>query len=87
MPQQARIVLIRLSRVPLIDQSGLYALEDILIDLVQQGITPLLVGVKKQPEYLMPTIGIIGKLIPEKHCFASFQKCKQWLQSNLNSFE
>lgn len=87
LPEQARIVLIRLSRVPLIDQSCLYALEDVLIDLVQQGITPLLVGVKKQPEYLMRTIGIIGKLIPEKHCFASFQKCRQWLQSNLNSFE
>ena len=35
LPSSAQIVLIRMSRMPLIDQSGLYALEDVLIDLVQ----------------------------------------------------
>ena len=86
LPRSAQIVLIRMSRMPLIDQSGLYALEDVLIDLVQQGITPLLVGVKKQPEYLMRAIGIIGKLVEEEHHFSNFEKCRHWIQVNLNRF-
>lgn len=86
LPSSAKIVLIRMSRMPLIDQSGLYALEDILIDLTQQGITPLLVGVKKQPEYLMRTIGIIGKLVDEAHNFSNFEKCRNWIQVNLERF-
>ena len=79
LPSSAQIVLIRMSRMPLIDQSGLYALEDVLIDLVQQGVTPLLVGVKKQPEYLMRAIGIIGKLVDEEHSFSNFKKCRHWI--------
>ena len=79
LPSSAQIVLIRMSRMPLIDQSGLYALEDVLIDLVQRGVTPLLVGVKKQPEYLMRAIGIIGKLVDEEHSFSNFKKCRHWI--------
>lgn len=86
LPSSAQIVLIRMSRMPLIDQSGLYALEDVLIDLVQQGVTPLLVGVKKQPEYLMRAIGIIGKLVDEEHSFSNFEKCRHWIQLNIDQF-
>ena len=76
-----------MSRVPMIDQSGLFALEDVLIDLTQKGITPFLVGIREQPEYLMQTIGIINKLIPKEHIFTDFDSCRGWLVKNLHRFQ
>ena len=76
-PKSATILIIRMSKVPYIDQSGLFALEDVLLDLNQKEIEILFVGIQKQPEYLMKTIGIIGKLIPEKRVFDDFEPCKK----------
>jgi SulP family sulfate permease len=42
-------VLIRMDQVPLIDQSGLYTLEDIVFDLEQLETQVLLVNLQKQP--------------------------------------
>lgn len=69
-----------MSRMPYMDQSGLYALEDVLIDLKQKGILPLLVGVQPQPEYLMRSVGLINKLIPEHHIFKTFSDGRQWIR-------
>ncbi|MGC6480197.1 MAG: SulP family inorganic anion transporter [Flavobacteriaceae bacterium] len=81
-PQAAELVILRMSRMPYIDQSGLYALEDVLIELKQKEITPLLVGVKTQPEYLMRSIGLIDDLIPEEHIFDSFNHCRMWIRNH-----
>lgn len=86
LPDSAKVVIIRMERVPLIDQSGLFALEDILIELTQKGITPFLEGVREQPKYMMQTIGILNKLIPEEHQFSDFESCRLWLTENLNQF-
>jgi SulP family sulfate permease len=84
-PKTAKLVLIRMDKVPLIDQSGLYALEDVIIDLEQQGIDVLLVGVQTQPKYLMKTIGIIGKLVEEEHLFENFADAKEWTLKYIES--
>lgn len=86
LPDSAKVVIIRMERVPLIDQSGLFALEDILIELTQKGITPFLEGVREQPEYMMQTIGILNELIPEEHQFSDFESCRLWLTENLDRF-
>lgn len=78
-PKSASSVIIRMSKVPYIDQSGLFALEDVLMDLKQKNIEILFVGIQKQPKYLMKTIGIIGKLIPETHVFENFESCKKFV--------
>jgi len=79
-PKSATRVIIRMSKVPYIDQSGLFALEDVLMDLKQKNIEILFVGIQKQPKYLMRTIGIIGKLIPEEHVFENFENCKKFVK-------
>ncbi len=79
-PKSATSVIIRMSKVPYIDQSGLFALEDVLMDLKQKNIEILFVGIQKQPKYLMRTIGIIGKLIPEEHVFENFEICKKFVK-------
>lgn len=78
-PKTAKMVLIRMDKVPLIDQSGLYALEDVIIDLERQGIEVLLVGVQEQPKYLMKVIGMIGELIEEEHLFENFSAARLWI--------
>lgn len=85
-PASAHVVMLRMSRVPYIDQSGLYALEDVLIELKQKNITPLLVGTQSQPEYLMRSIGLMDDLIPEEHIFKSFNECKAWIKQHQKRF-
>jgi len=78
-PKSASILMIRMSKVPYIDQLGLFALEDVLMDLIQKEIEILFVGLQRQPNYLMKTIGIIGKLIPEEQVFDDFKSCKKYV--------
>lgn len=82
LPRTARVVIFRMDRVPYIDQSGLYAMEDALIELSQKNIVPLMVGIENQPRFLMNSIGLIGPLIPEDHIFKSFQACREWVIQN-----
>lgn len=82
LPEKATIVIFRMDRVPYMDQSGLYALEDVLIELSQKKITSLVVGLNDQPRYLMSSIGILKSLIPEDHIFKSFQACRSWIIKN-----
>lgn len=78
-PKTASILIIRMDRVPYMDQSGLFAMEDVLMDLINKEIEILMVGIQSQPKYLMKTIGIIGKLIPEERTFDRFTKCKAFI--------
>ena len=82
LPRTAIVVIFRMDRVPYIDQSGLYAMEDALIELSQKNIVPLMVGIENQPRFLMNSIGLIGPLIPEDHIFKSFQACCEWVIQN-----
>ena len=65
------------------DQSGLYAMEDVLVDLRGAGKNVLLVGIMEQPKYMMERIDIIPDLIPEEHLFANFNSCLKWIKENV----
>ena len=82
-PPTASHVIIRMDRVPYIDQSGLYVLEDVLLELEKNEIHVLLVDIQKQPLYLMKSIDIVPDLIPEEHIFNSFNDCTKWISENL----
>lgn len=82
-PTTASAVIVRMGRMQYIDQSGLYALEDMLIDLEKNGITVLLVDLLKQPRYMMERIDIIPDLISEEHIFTNFNECLTWIKSNV----
>lgn len=82
-PTTASTLVIRLDKVPYIDQSGLYALEAVIIDLVQKDNAVLLVGVDQQPRYMMERIDIIPDLIPEEQIFDTFEKCIRWMKLNV----
>ena len=78
-PKTTSILIIRMDKVPFIDQSGLFALEDVLLDLYQKEIEILMVGIQSQPKYLMKMIGIIGELIPEERIFDRFANCRKFI--------
>lgn len=82
-PYTASTLVIRLDKVPYIDQSGLYALEAIILDLVQKEKAVLLVGVDQQPKYMMQRVDIIPDLIPEEQIFDTFEKCLSWIVLNV----
>jgi len=82
-PSTAKTVIVRLGRMQYMDQSGLYAMEDVLHDLNKKKITVLFVGLLKQPEYMMERIDIIPDLIPKEHIFKTFKGCTQWIKQNV----
>lgn len=82
-PDTASAVVIRMGRVPYMDQSGLYAMEDILVDLAKNGIKVLLVNMQQQPRYMMENIDIIPDLVPEELIFDTFNECLVWVKANV----
>lgn len=83
-PITAKTVVIRLGRMQYMDQSGLYAMEDVLQDLSKRNIQVLFVGLLKQPRYMMERIDIIPNLILKEHIFKDFESCLNWIKSNVN---
>jgi len=82
-PDTASAIIIRCDKMTYLDQSGLYAMEDILVDLVRKGKQVLLVGLIQQPEYMMERIDIIPDLIPREHIFKDFSECMHWVKHNV----
>ena len=74
-PDTATTVILRLGRMQYMDQSGLYAMEDMIQDLKAKNIEVLFVNVLKQPRYMMERIDIIPDFIPEEHIYSSFNAC------------
>lgn len=65
LPKEVKIVVLRMDRVPFIDQSGLYVLEDFAMDLRERKIPLILVGVESQPKDKMEQVNLVPDLIPE----------------------
>lgn len=82
-PSSATHIILRMGKVPYIDQSGLYALEDILFDLTRRNVKVFIVGLKKQPEYLIRKIDIIPDLVPEDHLFDTIRSSFVFIDKNV----
>ena len=82
-PDTACFAIIRMEKVPYIDQSGLYAIEEALLSLEKRNIHPLIVDVQNQPLYLLQSIDIVPDLIPVEHLFKNFNECTDWIKNNV----
>ncbi len=83
-PSTARTVILRLGRMQYMDQSGLYAMEDMLLELKNRNVEVLFVGLLKQPRYMMERIDIIPDFIPNEHIFINFKTCLNWIKQHIN---
>jgi SulP family sulfate permease len=79
----AEAIIFRMDRVPYIDQSGLYALEDVIIDLNKADIEVIMVGLEEQPMQMLRSIGIIPNLVPEHDIFDTVEESFDYLKSAL----
>lgn len=84
-PATASMVIIRLDRMQYMDQSGLYAMEDVLQELSKNKVTALFVDLLDQPKYMMERIDIIPDLMPREHIFETFEECLNWIK--IQNFE
>ncbi|MBL4669789.1 MAG: SulP family inorganic anion transporter [Flavobacteriales bacterium] len=84
-PNTATTVIIRMGKVPYIDLSGLFAMEDILVDLCSQDKKILLVDVLTQPKYMLEKIDIIPDLVPKEQIFNTFKECLVWIKENIKN--
>ncbi len=76
-------LIIRMDQVPYIDQSGLYAMEEVILSLGRSRITVLLTEVNPQPLDMLRRIDIVPALIPETQIFETFEAGVAWVKANL----
>ena len=84
-PGHVKLVIIRMGRVPYMDQSGLYAMEDALLELKQKGVKVAFTGLQTQVRDMFERIGIIPDLVAGKDCCDNIEECEKWLKNFLNN--
>ncbi|MEL6659373.1 MAG: SulP family inorganic anion transporter [Bacteroidota bacterium] len=80
LPDNIKALIIRMDRVPYIDQSGLYALEDVILSLRQQEIEVIFTGLHEQPRDMLEAVDIIDDLVPESDLFAEVEDSFTYLK-------
>ncbi len=79
-PADAKVIIFRMKKVPYIDQSGLYALEEVIKEMQKNGIIVVLTMIQKQPLYLLQRNHLIPNILPEKYLFDNIEDCAVWLK-------
>ena len=82
-PDDAKVVIIRMRLVSFMDQSGLYAMETAIKDLQARGVTVLMTIIQPQPMYMLKTMKLIPEVVPEEHTFKTFEDCTVYLKTIL----
>lgn len=80
-----KVLILRMDRVPYTDQSGIYALENAILDLSLKKIKVVVTGLKEQPRDLMTGIDIIPDLISDDLIFDDTDSCLSWVQEHLKT--
>jgi len=73
----AKVVVMRLSGLPYIDQTGLYVLEDACRELKESGVRVMLCELGPNPTKSLRAIGVIPEIVPEEDVYERFEDCAQ----------
>ncbi len=79
-PDDAKVVIIRMRLVSFMDQSGLYAMESAIKEIQARGAVVLMTIIQPQPLYMLKTMDVIPALVPEEHTFKTFEDCTDFLR-------
>lgn len=82
---EIKVVVMRMEKVPYVDQSGLYAMEDAVMDLQEQGIKVVFTNLHGQPKDMFERFNLIPGLIEKVFCFENFSDCSKWLEGYLKN--
>ena len=85
-PADAKVIIFRMKKVPFIDQSGLYALEEVIKEMQKNGIIVVLTMTQEQPLYLLQKNHLIPEILPEKYLFETIEDCSVWLKGYCEEF-
>jgi SulP family sulfate permease len=66
------MVVFRMEKVPHIDQSGMYAIDDAIDELIKKKVEVAIVGIQTQPEDMLRKIQLIPSSVPEKSVYKEF---------------
>mgnify|MGYP000515962078 CR=1 FL=1 len=77
------VVVLRFEKVPYMDQSGLYALEDAVMYLTDNDIKVVFTDIHGQPRDLAERIRLIPNLVSPEYCFNTFSDAASWLEKYL----
>jgi SulP family sulfate permease len=83
---QGKLLVLRMDRVSYVDQSGLYALQDVLVDLKNAGVRVVLVGFAQDVRERLEAQMVIPDLVPSKDVFDSFASFRAALPAILGEF-
>ncbi len=78
-PEDAKVVIIRMKLVSFMDQSGLYAMETAIKEIQSHGTMVLMTIIQPQPMYMLRTLDVIPAVVPEEHTFKTFEECTEYL--------
>ena len=78
-----KVVVMRMDKVPYVDQSGLYAMEDAIQDLSVANIKVVFVNLHGQPLDMFERFNLVPGLVEREFCFEDFESCSKWLQGYL----
>ena len=75
------VVIMRMKRVPYIDQTGLYAIEDAVLALQEKNVLVLMTAIQDQPKDMLERVSLIPNLISEENLYSDFQSAIKALES------
>ena len=70
----ARVVVLRLSQLRIIDATGANALAELVADLERSGVTVLVKGIQPQHERMLTRVGVLDNLRHEEHLFTDLDR-------------
>jgi SulP family sulfate permease len=76
---EVKVVVMRMDKVPYVDQSGLYAMEDAVLDLQSRGINVVFTDLHGQPLEMFKRFNLVPGLVSDEYCFKDFTSCAEWL--------
>lgn len=80
-PEDAKVVILRMKRVKFMDQSGVYAMETAIKELQDRGVTVLMTIIQPQPKYLLTKMKVLYYVVPAEHTFETFEDCTEYLKN------
>jgi SulP family sulfate permease len=78
-----KAVVFRFQHLSFTDQSGMYALMDVIRDLNRHETWVIFSGLRDNVKQQFIKIGIIPDLVAESHVFENFELATEWLKKNL----
>ena len=81
-----KVVIIDMKNVPYVDQSGVYAMEDVIKNLQGNGIKVVFTGLHGEPLTVFEQFKIIPNLVEADLCFPDFDSCSAWLKEKYKQF-